>query len=82
MEFGSFCKSEIGRSKGLGESVMETHIKTRLHSWDTKIKVSDADVPLLLYRSEVCGYSCLKMVEVAQLYFFKQILLLGKATPS
>jgi hypothetical protein len=81
--FGVFCKSMLNKGKGITESVMQILSKSRSDSWDSRMKLYESVVlPTILYSSEIWGPSCEEIIEGAQLYFFKRLLLLNKGTPS
>jgi hypothetical protein len=82
-KFAKFGESVVCKAKRVGESIIGVLKRAKSNEWGSKIKLYDALlVPVILYGSEAWALGCCDIVEKAQLYFFKRLLLLNQNTPS
>ncbi|XP_039278921.1 uncharacterized protein LOC120350321 [Nilaparvata lugens] len=81
--FRKFCEGFIRKARITGESVIQVLQRAKSDTWDAKMKLYVAVVlPSILYGSEVWGLGCADVLERAQLYFLKRVLLLNVTSPS
>jgi exonuclease III len=81
--FKKFCHSVINKNKVIGEQIINILRTAKSDLWESKMKLYESVfLPSLLYESEVWGVSSEELIEKAQMYFLKRILLLDKGTPN